>query len=152
MFCGRERKLCSLQGAQEQRINSLWLREMRSNIKQRLNLQKCHSFTIQQMRLEQSLSKNIQDRWRDYNHVCWHLSCLVKALMLSTLHKNWYGKVRYIAELRREQLWGISARCRCLPDQKLHRIPDSPTHQTHLMLTWCCSLGVFCCLNCVLMS
>lgn len=122
-----EKGNCALcKWAQEQKINSLWLREMRSNIKQRLNLQKCHSLAIQQMRLEQSLSKSTQDRWRDCNHVCWHLSCLVKALMLSMLLKNWYGKVRYIAELRREQLWGISACCKCLPDQKLHRIPGEP--------------------------
>lgn len=57
-----EKENCALcKWAQEERIYSLWHRELRRNIKQRLNLQKCHSFTVQ-MKLGRSLSKPIQDR------------------------------------------------------------------------------------------
>lgn len=122
-----EKGNCALfKWSQEQRINSLWLRELRSNIKQRLDLQKCHSFTIQRTRLGQSLSKSIQGRWRDCNNGCCHLSCLLKALRALRVVQELRGKGQSHGRAEKRVTLGHFIHCKCLPDQKLHRIPGEP--------------------------
>lgn len=126
MFCGRERKLCSLQVCP--RTENKLLVTQRNEKKRKAKVKSAKvSFIHSTANEAGAIPEQKHPR-----QMTWLQSCILafilpgKSLMLSTLHKNWYGKVRYIAELRREPLWGISARCKCLPDQKLHRIPGQP--------------------------